>query len=131
MSLSKFDHPISGFGVSCGMILGLLQSGLALCCYDAPTHLVEEICDVQRVAPRAIVVSVVAGGVVGLAFLVSICFCIQDLESAVNSSTGVPFVQLLYDCTSSVPATTILGIATAMLNINASVGLTVGASRTI
>lgn len=45
----------TGFSGSYAAILGLLQSGFGMCCYDAPAHMTEEIKNARKQAPRAIV----------------------------------------------------------------------------
>jgi choline transport protein len=93
-----------------------------MCCYDAPgsyyfglllitysdletAHMTEEIKNARREAPRAIVMSVYMGAVTGFIFLISVCFCIGDIETTATSSTGVPLIQIFYDSTGSVGGT--------------------------
>lgn len=52
------------------VMIGLLQSFFGLCCYDAPTHMTEEMLNPSIEAPRAIVMSVYLGAVTGFIFLV-------------------------------------------------------------
>lgn len=52
------------------VMIGLLQSFFGMCCYDAPTHMTEEMLNPSIEAPRAIVMSVYLGAVTGFIFLV-------------------------------------------------------------
>ncbi|KAF5015758.1 hypothetical protein F66182_12792 [Fusarium sp. NRRL 66182] len=55
----------------------------------------------SRDAPRAVILSVVIGAVTGFIFLVTLCFCIGDIASTANTSTGSPVLQIFYDSTGS------------------------------
>ncbi|KIW04598.1 uncharacterized protein PV09_04346 [Verruconis gallopava] len=98
---SDFQN-FTGFSSSYTAILGIVQSAFGMCCYDAPSHMVEEMKQARKSAPRAIVMSVYLGAITGFCFLVAVCFCIGDLESTATSSTGVPLIQIFYDSTGSV-----------------------------
>jgi amino acid transporter len=92
----------TGFGFSYTAVLGIVQSAFGMCCYDAPSHMTEEMKDARKQAPRAIVWSVYIGAITGFIFLVAICFCIGDIETTASSTTGVPLIQIFYDSTGSV-----------------------------
>ena len=62
----------------------------------------------SREAPKAIVMSVYIGAITGFIFLISVCFCIGDIESTAASTTGVPLIQIFYDSTGSVVGTCFL-----------------------
>ena len=126
---SDFQN-FTGFSTGYAAILGLLQSSFGMCCYDAPSvssylseladpdiilltllltkHMTEEMKQPSREAPKAIVMSVYIGAVTGFIFLISICFCIGDIDSTAASTTGVPLIQILYDSTGSVVGTCFL-----------------------
>ena len=91
----------TGFTPGFAAILGLLQSSFGMCCYDAPSHMCEELVNASIEAPRAIIMSVYIGAVTGLVFLISVCFCIGDITTTAESSTGVPLIQIFYDSTNS------------------------------
>ncbi|KAL8690621.1 MAG: hypothetical protein Q9218_003974 [Villophora microphyllina] len=98
----------SGFGTAYCAILGLLQSSFGMCCYDAPAHMTEEMRNASREAPKAIVMSVYIGAVTGFVFLISICFCIGDITSTAESTTGVPLIEIFFNSTNSVVGTCFL-----------------------
>ena len=70
--------------------------------------LAEEMRNASREAPKAIVMSVYIGAITGFIFLISVCFCIGDIESTAASTTGVPLIQIFYDSTGSVVGTCFL-----------------------
>ncbi|MCJ1374239.1 hypothetical protein MMC20_005471 [Loxospora ochrophaea] len=62
----------------------------------------EEMKEPSKEAPKAIVLSVYIGAITGFIFLVSVSFCIGDITSTADSTTGVPLIQIFYDSTDSV-----------------------------
>jgi choline transport protein len=96
------------------VMIGLLQSCFGLCCYDSASKMVEEMRNPSKDAPLAIIMSVYLGAVTGFIFLVSVFFCIGDLETTATTPTGVPLIQIFYDSTGNVAGATIL---TAMITI--------------
>jgi choline transport protein len=62
----------------------------------------EEIKDARKQAPRAIVMSVYIGSITGFVFLISLCFCIGDIETTATSPTGVPLIEIFFNSTGSV-----------------------------
>lgn len=95
----------TGFSASYTAILGILQSAFGMCCYDAPTHMSEEMKDPRKEAPTAIVYSVYIGGLTGFVFLISLCFCIGDIEATATSPTGVPLIEIFFNSTGNVKGT--------------------------
>ncbi|ANB14454.1 Hnm1p [Sugiyamaella lignohabitans] len=76
---------------------GLLQAAYGLTAFDSVIHMVEEIPSPRVNAPRVIYLAVIMGAITGGIFMVVCLFCIQDLDSILNSPTGLPFMQLLTD----------------------------------
>ena len=98
----------TGFSTGFAAILGLLQSSFGMCCYDAPSHMTEEMLSASTEAPKAIIMSVYIGAITGFIFLISVCFCIGDIASTASSTTGVPLIQIFYDSTGSIVGTCFL-----------------------
>ncbi|GAB4822974.1 hypothetical protein N2152v2_010020 [Parachlorella kessleri] len=100
---SHFNHnPDSGIDNSFYIfILGLLMSQFTLTGYDASGHLSEETRNAATTAARGIVLTVMVSFLVGLAYLISITFSIQDPDNLFNpdSATGgsYAFAQVVWD----------------------------------
>jgi choline transport protein len=98
---SNFQNS-TGFNGSYAAILGLLQAAFGMCCYDAPSHMTEEIKNARKQAPRAIVMSVYIGFFTGFIFLISLSFCMGDIETTAGTATGVPVIEIFFNSTGSV-----------------------------
>lgn len=121
----------SGWGSSMAAIVGILQACFGMCCYDAPSHMTEEMKSASKEAPKAIIMSVVLGAVTGFAFLLTLCFCIGDINETANTSTGVPVIQIMYDSTGSKAGTCVLASMIAVIVIVAGNNLLAEGSRSI
>ncbi|KAJ5753614.1 uncharacterized protein N7511_007767 [Penicillium nucicola] len=122
---------MTGLGTAMATIVGILQSFFGMCCYDAPSHMTEEMTHASRDAPRAIVLSVLMGAVTGFVFLLTLCFCMGDIGSTAGSTTGVPVIQIFYDSTRSKVGTCFLASLITVIVIVASVSLVAEGSRSV
>lgn len=121
----------SGWGSSMAAIVGILQACFGMCCYDAPSHMTEEMKSASKEAPKAIILSVLLGAVTGFAFLLTLCFCIGDIKETANTTTGVPVIQIMYDSTGSKAGACVLASMIAVIVIVAGNNLIAEGSRSI
>jgi len=112
-------------------IIGILQACFGMCCYDAPSHMTEEMKNASREAPKAIILSVVLGAVTGFGFLLTLCFCIGDIDQTANTTTGVPVIQIFYDSTGSKVGACFLTSLLAVIAIMAGNSLLAEGSRAV
>lgn len=122
---------LTGWNAPFATCLGLLQSAFGMCCYDAPSHMTEEIKDARKQAPRAIVMAVYIGCFTGFAWLVALCFCIGDLESTGSTPTGVPVIEIIFHSTKSVGGTSTLASMIAIIAIVCANSLMAEGSRAV
>lgn len=54
------------------------------------------------------VLSVLINGALNLAFIICVLFFLGDLDKALNTPTGYPFIEVLYQATKSQAAATVL-----------------------
>ncbi|VUC30760.1 unnamed protein product [Clonostachys rosea] len=92
-----FGAWINDSGWSDGVVwfIGLVQAAYGLTAFDAVIHMVEEIPMPGRNAPKAIYLSVLCGAVSGFVFMVAVLFCIQDIDTVLDSPIGLPFVEVM------------------------------------
>lgn len=128
---SDFQNFTGFSSVSYVAILGLLQTAFGMCCYDAPSHMTEEIVNARKEAPRAIILSVWIGAATGFVFLIAVCFCMGSIEGVAGSATGVPIVQIFYDSTGSVAGSTCLTVLLIVIDIGCANALTAEGGRAV
>lgn len=74
---------------------------------------------------QAIVMSVYIGAVTGFIFLISICFCIGDVEATASTATGVPLIQIFFDSTQSKVGTCFLASLITVIGLFCAAALQV------
>ncbi|KAF2139156.1 uncharacterized protein K452DRAFT_233037 [Aplosporella prunicola CBS 121167] len=121
----------TGWSAPYAAILGILQSAFGMCCYDAPSHMVEEIHEPRKQAPRAIIMSVWLGFFTGFIFLIVCCFCMGSLEETAGTSTGVPIIAIFFNSTGSVRGSCALVGLMSIIALFSSISLTAEGGRTV
>lgn len=146
----------SGFSPAYASLLGLLQGAFVMTGYgmlplfvlnamfcstmilasrwlnlqtDATAHMIEEIKDPRKAAPKAIIWAVWIGSITGFIFLVAMCFCIDDINVAAASPTGVPAIQIFYSATGSFAATMAMSIQISIISITSLAFVNAQSSR--
>jgi choline transport protein len=122
---------LTGFGTAMAGIIGILQPAYGMCCSESPAHMSEEMKDASREAPKAIVLSVYIGAITGFIFLVTVCFCIGNIEAVAGTSTGVPLIQIFFDSTNSNLAACMLASLIALIDFGSGIALLAGGSRVL
>ncbi|BEI87161.1 hypothetical protein CcaverHIS002_0705070 [Cutaneotrichosporon cavernicola] len=97
----------TGWPDGMAFILGLLQSTLGLTAFDAASHMVEEIPQPAKNAPRIMIIAVGLGSVTAWIFMVVILFALSDFEAVAAAPTG-PLLQIYYQSTKSLAGATCL-----------------------
>ncbi|KAI7335498.1 hypothetical protein KC315_g3197 [Hortaea werneckii] len=72
--------------------------------YDCCVHMPEEVQDASRTIPAVVIWAVVSNAAMLLLVGITYIFCLGDLNSALNSATGQPVIQVFYDATGSYTA---------------------------
>ncbi|KAK0369108.1 choline transport protein [Colletotrichum limetticola] len=119
----------TGWPDSIAWVLGLLQSALSLIGFDVILHMMEEMPNPSRDAPRAMIYSIVVGGVTGFAFILVMLFCFTDPTTVLATNTGMPIVELMLQATRNPAATCVMTIMLAVCFINGCTASTTSASR--
>lgn len=109
--------------------LGLTNLSYVMCCYDAPAHLVEEMNNAQEDAPRSMVYSVYLGFVTGLLYILTIIFCISDLDQVLESDN--PIFPIYYQATRSFAGSCVLGFILLVTQVFAEISFIAETSRAI
>ncbi|KAK5131342.1 hypothetical protein LTR08_001008 [Meristemomyces frigidus] len=88
---------------------------------DSSLHLAEELKNASWVLPRSMVATALVNYVLGFVAVVTLVFCLGDLNAALTSSTGQPFVEVLLNATESTGATIALTAVMLVLLISCAI----------
>jgi choline transport protein len=90
---------------------------------DSVAHMAEEVENASTIVPKAMVVSFFFNLPFTFILLVTYAFCIGDVQEALASPTGYPFIYVLQNATESIGGTTgfvsIIMILLVMITISA------------
>ncbi|MGW7174286.1 APC family permease [Streptomyces xanthophaeus] len=89
------EHTPDYFAVGGGLMLAMIMGLATLVGFDSAANLAEEAKDPFRSVPRAIVGSVVAAGVLGMLFLITLTIAIDDIPRI--SADGSPVAAIMRD----------------------------------
>jgi choline transport protein len=102
-------------GLSC--LIGQLAPIFSLLGSDAATHMSEELRDASHTLPRAMIWTAIVNSFLGLAMLITFCFCLGDVTSVLGTPTGQPHIQIMYNATQSVGGATALASITTIMAV--------------
>lgn len=91
----------------------------------------EEMKDASKQAPRAMVWSVYIGAITGFIFLLSVCFCIGDINTVAETPTLVPLIQIYFDSTNSNAAACVLASLIVVIDLGCANALLAEGSRSL
>ncbi|MFK0254388.1 APC family permease [Streptomyces sp. NPDC090445] len=83
------------FAIGGGLMIAMIMGLATLVGFDSAANLAEEAKDPYRTVPRAIVGSVVAAGILGMLFLITLTIAIDDIPKITKS--GSPVAAILRD----------------------------------
>lgn len=96
---------------------------------DASVHLAEEVSNAAVNIPKAIIGAMLINGTVGFAMMVTILYCLGDVDSVLNSRTDFPFIQIFFNSVGNVAGATVMSAVVLTLTWACSIGITTTASR--
>ncbi|KAI4198517.1 MAG: hypothetical protein LQ350_005246 [Teloschistes chrysophthalmus] len=96
---------------------------------DSSVHLAEELKNASWILPRSMMATAMMNYVLGFITIITLVFCLGDLDSAINSPTGQPYVQVLLSATRSPGATIALVTVMLVLLITCAVNSVTTSSR--
>lgn len=81
--------------------------------------------------PRVMIGTILLNGTLGLGFLFALLFCLGDIDNVLSTKTGFPIIQIFYNTTNSVAATTAMMMPSIVVAVASTFGLLASASRTL
>ncbi|KAH7130341.1 amino acid transporter-like protein [Dendryphion nanum] len=109
--------------------VGLITPVFAFSGVDGAVHMSEEIKNSSRILPWAMLGSIGVNGIMGFSMLITILYCIGDIENALNTPTGFPFIEILTQGTSSVTGGTVLSALIVTMFAHATMNVVASTSR--
>ena len=125
VSLNEGGWPTQGVSYCVGF-LGNVATFVGA---DASVHLAEEVSNPAVNIPKAIIGAMLINGSVGFAMMVTILYCLGDVDSVLNSKTAFPFIQIFFNSVGNVAGATVMAAVVLALTWACSIGITTTASR--
>ncbi|EAS33164.3 GABA permease [Coccidioides immitis RS] len=126
----KNDGGWSSNGLS--FLVGLTGNAFAFLGLDGAYHMSEEIQRPSVIVPRSIMLTLVINGSLGFGMIIAVLFCTQDIDAALDSPTGFPFMEIFRQATSpSVGGAAAMASIITALAMCANVGFLASASRMV
>lgn len=89
----------------------------------------EEVANASRAIPRAIMLSIAINGALGFGMLIAVLFCMGDLDDALNSETGYPYIEIFYQATNSVSGSLAMVSINLIIAVCSVIGMLAATSR--
>lgn len=102
-------------------IVGLINPNWSFSCLDCATHMAEEILDPERKIPLSIMLTVVIGFVTSFCYSIAMFFLITDLDAILNSTTGVPIMDIFYQCVNNKAGAIVLEVLIVLTAIGCNI----------
>ncbi|TWU77416.1 hypothetical protein ED733_006469 [Metarhizium rileyi] len=110
-------------------LVGIIASVLPLLGADASVHMAEEVQDAGRTLPKTIMWSVNSNAFMGWLTIITLCYCITDLDEVLQTPNVYPFIQVFYNATQSLPATNAMTCIIIIMATFSCVTIMASASR--
>ena len=109
----------------------LPQVALVMLPSSAKSHvnIGEETRNASVTVPRSMVLSIVINGIMAFGFIIGLLFSVTDIQSALDSPTNSPIVEILNSALQSTGATTVFMSLFILLAVCAEIGMIASTSR--
>ncbi|EQK99679.1 amino acid/polyamine transporter I [Ophiocordyceps sinensis CO18] len=114
-------------GLSC--FVGIIGVVFAFAGVDCSFHMCEEVKNPSVAVPRSIMTSIAINGVMGLAMIIAMLCSATNIDEAIESSTGYPYIEIFFQATGSRAATAAMTSLIIVMTLFAIVGVTASTSR--
>ncbi|KAI9733682.1 MAG: hypothetical protein M1834_003285 [Cirrosporium novae-zelandiae] len=120
---------MGGYDMGLSWFVGLLTPIFAFVGADGAMHMCEEVKDASTVVPNSLMASIGLNGILGFAMLIAVLFCIGDINTALNTPTGYPYLEIFTQATNSIAGATAMASLIVALVIFACISILASASR--
>ncbi|KAF7156356.1 hypothetical protein CNMCM6106_009623 [Aspergillus hiratsukae] len=98
---------------------------------DSAVHMSEEIRDASRVLPLGMIWTLILNGSTGFVMIVTLAFCVGDIDHVLESQTGFAFIQVFLNSTGSVRAATGMTVVIMVMQFCAAISNVATTSRQV
>ncbi|QPC67415.1 hypothetical protein HYE67_009646 [Fusarium culmorum] len=109
--------------------VGLLGCVFSFTGVDCSFHMCEEVRNPSLVVPRSIMGSITINGLLGFGMIIAMLYSATDIDAAVDSPTGYPFMEIFYQATGSINGTAGMASLIVLMTLSATVGVIASTSR--
>lgn len=124
-SLNEGGWPTQGLSYCVGF-LGNVATFVGA---DASVHMAEEVSNAATTIPRAIISSMCINGAVGFVMMITILYCLGNVEDVLGTKTGYPFIQIFYDSVQNYAGATVMASVVLALTWMCATGIITTGSR--
>lgn len=120
----------NGWGnVGLAVLVGFLSPVVTIIGADSVCHLSEELQDASSVLPRSMITTASVNYVLAFVMTVTFMFTVGDVNAALNSPTGQPYIEVLLNATQSRSGTIVLTVVMALLLLFCAINQVTTSSR--
>jgi amino acid transporter len=109
--------------------VGLLGCVFSFAGVDSSFHMCEEVRNPSVAVPRSIMTSVCVNGAMGLAMIIAMLYGATDIDLAIHSPTGYPYMEIFYQATGSKAGVAAMASLIIVMTLSAIVGVIAATSR--
>lgn len=109
--------------------VGLIGCVFSFVGVDCSFHMCEEVRNPSLAVPRSIMTSVCINGAMGLAMIIALLYGATDIDAAINSPTGYPYMEIFFQATGSKVGTAVMASLIIVMTLSAIVGVIAATSR--
>ncbi|KAF5022852.1 hypothetical protein F66182_5085 [Fusarium sp. NRRL 66182] len=109
--------------------VGLLGCVFSFTGVDCSFHMCEEVRNPSLIVPRSIMGSITINGVLGFGMIIAMLYSATDIDAAIESPTGYPFMEIFYQATGSIGGTAAMASLIIVMTLSATVGVIASTSR--
>ncbi|KAG9229523.1 amino acid/polyamine transporter I [Amylocarpus encephaloides] len=95
--------------------LGMVTVTFPITAFDGVLHMSDEVKGARTQVPHSMILAVVLNGIMQTSFMITLMFCIGDVDRVVNTPTLLPIIEIYYQATQSKAATNLLVAMIAMI----------------
>lgn len=89
----------------------------------------EEVRRASTTVPRVMIINVVVSGIMAFGMVLTLLFCVGDIDAALGTPTGYPIIQIFYQATGSTKGATVMMSAIIIISFCSSFGIMASTSR--